>query len=101
MAQSDSHNMHLPKELRGGNQFYQDCHMLGLIIVSTVKLKANAFPSSSSSLGLQGISHHAAHFLQSTKTNATCSQENTYNMNSSTAISTSIHISSVVMTKFI
>lgn len=39
--------------------------MLGLIIVSTVKLKANAFPSSSSGLGLRGI--FGAHFPQSTE----------------------------------
>lgn len=39
--------------------------MLGLITVSTVKLKANAFPSSSSGLGLRGI--FGAHFPQSTE----------------------------------
>lgn len=49
----------------GGDQFYRGCHMLGLIIVSTVKLKANAFPSSSSGLGLRGI--FGAHFPQSTE----------------------------------
>lgn len=39
--------------------------MFWLIILNTVKIRANAFPSSCSSVGLQGISNHAVHFSHS------------------------------------
>ncbi len=39
--------------------------MFWLIILNTVKIRANAFPSSSSSIGLQGISNRAVHFSHS------------------------------------
>ena len=39
--------------------------MLWLIILNTVKITANAFPSSSSSVRPQGISNRAVHFSHS------------------------------------
>ncbi len=39
--------------------------MFRLIILNTVKIRANAFPSSSASVELQGVSNRTVHFSHS------------------------------------
>lgn len=50
-----------------GNLCYRSCHMFWQIILNTVKIRANAFPFSSSSRGLQGVCNHAVHFFHSSQ----------------------------------
>lgn len=55
--------------------------MFWLIILNTVKIKANAFPSSSSSTWLQGISNRTVHFSHSPeKSYATHAHSKTLNL---------------------
>lgn len=54
------------KNLRG-NLRYRSCHMFWQIILNTVKIRANVFPFSSSSRGLQGVCNHAVHFFHSSQ----------------------------------